>query len=746
MGVCARRYGPRSAQRPDERGMSLPLVLGAMVLFSAVSLMLIGIARFAIRSNDISTQRTKSYSAVEAGANDFMNRLNAYAQFDEWNAAKTKPLLDRNALSSPQFPEIVKQSAFAQWVRVSDRNDEQFTYDVLRSDPTGVIFRVTGRANAHATIFRSVEYRISRKSKGSVALAVERPYTNAAGYAYIDQFRQSGDAQGQMAVNAAGGYLSLSDYETQCDNQSQIPQRQRWMNCFRPYMNRFDRVSGDLVTGAPFTVHGTQGLFGSAQSQRTGISDWPLITQSLEIVGGTANDSVAASKIDFGTHSRKPRTYNQDAARAQGRQTFLSLLPTDGGRTSPPAQFKELRRTAKPEQVCRFMGSTQVVLHGDDVYVRSPHTPAAFNQGSAPWCAQVADQFYGRLRDLTRPDVMFAEANAGQLLTPTHPTTWVRLTNVPTDAIFVVERIPPQRDCESRVIGDNDGWGNYTGVGFPANRDDSDPLLGTELSPYDCRNGDLFIEGLAAKRKTFTAEDNIYLTGGIRYSDRDMATNAIPSNSDDELGLVAQRNVFIYNPPFRNAKNRPNERYYRYPRTPFILPVQLNELKPRGRSAFENNQGPWSNAELRGWLNMPDALGPASSSVDRTTIPTKQSWLTMPLFDGVIVAETGAFLLENPLMHDRPVTVTGPSSSGAIAATVTGAVFSRYAPLLHIDYETAAGEVKMHGLNASYINDTRLERSLPPGFTGLSVTAYRLTGFAEVGGDAHLSADHQYNP
>lgn len=729
----------------DDQGISLPLVMGAMLVFSAMMIILAGVAHFAIKGNDIALQRNQAFAAVEAGANDFVNRLNAYSQFDEWNAAKTKPFLDKNQSTSTHFPNIVRESGFGQWIRVAPTRNEQFTYDVVRADPTGVVFRVTGRAYPQASIYRSVEYRVARKAKGSIALAVERPYANTAGYAYIHQFRALGDRQGDMAITQQGAFLSLSDYELMCDNQSQTGAKVIWKSCYRPYFNGFDKIEGDLVTGAPITVHGNGGLISTNNGVVPPIADWPTVTKSLEIVQGDTNQNAVSSKIELGSSGVKTSTYDDNLIRANGKQQFLNLVNDHGGRTSPPAQFKEIRRRAKPEQVCRFMGSTQVLLHGDDVYVRSPHTPAEFNRNSAPWCRAVAGDFYGRRRDLTRPDIMFQDAQAGRALNPTHPVTWVKLADVPTDAIFVIERIPPQLDCEHSVTGDNDGWGNYTGVGFPANRDDSDPLLGTNVGPYDCRNGDLFIDGAAARRKTFAAEDNIYLTGGIRYTDRDMNSNYLPANADDALGLVAQRNVFIYNPPSRDSRNR-NDRFFRYPRSPYILPVNESELKQAESGRYRQNQGPWGSGQLNKWRAIPTYLGPSSKQPQRTQIPSDHSWLNMPIFDGVIVAETGAFLLENPLMHNRPTTISSDTRSTALSAVVTGAVFSRYAPLLHIDYQTAAGEVKMHGLHGHYINDPRLERTLPPGFTGLSVTAYRLIGFAEVGSHLHLEASHQYSP
>lgn len=390
------------------------------------------------------------------------------------------------------------------------------------------------------------------------------------------------------------------------------------------------------------------------------------------------------------------------------------------------------------------MGATQVVMYADDIYVRSPHTPANYNKGWAKWCADVHDQFRARMRTVAAPDYGYTSAGGPAFFRPNTSAGWVQLSNVPKDAVFMINRLAGTDACNAAAIGDNNGIGNSSGVGYPANYDNSDPIFGTSLDPYSCRNGDLFIEGVVSRSRTFAAENNVYLTGGIRYSDRNEHTNAIPQNSDDVLGVVAQENVFIYNPPIKPCQGCADT-YYRYPRGPYPLPVLEAELGAGVKGAPLNRPMPWTAAELQGYRNVPATLGPADPYVLRGKLPNKVGWLSMPQFDGVIVAETGAFVLENPLMHNRAATIGGGGRSPSLSAVVTGALYSRYAPLLHIEFETGTGEVKMHGLHGEYISDSRLARTMPPGFNGLSVTMYRLAGEAEIG-SKHLSADHQFAP
>lgn len=711
----------------NDWGMSIPLVMGAMMAFSALTVMLFGIAQVSIKHNGVAQDRARAYGAAEAGANDFLNRLNAYPDFVQWDAARVKPMI---GTAQDTRPDVVRDSALGQWVRPSSTQSAAFTYDIISQDHLGLVLRVTGRSTPSSSVQRTIEYRVARKTRGSVAVAVQRPVANTPGYAYINQYRAIGNSQGHMAASASGSFLSVADYERLCDNHTVTSPEQLWQTCFRPYWNKHDRVEGDAVIGAPFTVHGTNG-FMSNQARATGVHEWPSISGTLEIVGGQPNRHAAASNV---VNNTQPVTYADTDIRSQGNQGFLRTSQ-DVAHAAPPGQYKEIRRIARADQRCRFVGATQILLYGDDVYVRSPHTPHGHNAGAAPWCANASDKLKGVTRTTATTDTTDHDVHTTFGLVPGDNPTWVKLSNVATDAIFIVERVPVGGACVTSVVGDNNGIGNRSGVGFPANRDDSDPLIGTTLNPYDCRNGDVFIDGVAARRKTIIAEDNIYLTGAIRYSDRDMKTNAIPENSDDLLGLVAQRNVFIYNPPSRPCASAYHPVCYRYPRTPFGLPVLKSDLTAASGTTGDRTK----------WLTMPRDLGPADRWAQRTRMPTERSWMTMPQWDGVIVAETGAFILENPLMHNRPATLSQHGNTNGLAAVVTGAVYSRYAPMLHIDFETPSGEVKMHGLHSHYINDPRLERVLPPGFTGLSATSYRLQGFAEVASDLSLDATHERN-
>lgn len=65
------------------------------------------------------------------------------------------------------------------------------------------------------------------------------------------------------------------------------------------------------------------------------------------------------------------------------------------------------------------------------------------------------------------------------------------------------------------------------------------PLSSTSDNPaYSCRNGDLYVSGTVKGRTTLAADNYVYVTGDITYSD----------SSSDILGLVGQNGVWAWNP------------------------------------------------------------------------------------------------------------------------------------------------------------------------------------------------------
>ncbi len=696
----------------DESGISLPLVLGAMLLFSVMITLLIGVAVISVRHSDYALQRTEALAAAEAGAQDYVNRLNAYASFDSWTADRTATFRN-NPAKAKSLPSIVKDSALARWVDVKGSSNGQYTYNVIGNN-NGLIIRSTGRSSNQNGLKRSVEYRVSRNSDSAVA------YTAVYGYASVDAYAQqakldntSHHPQGWMGTNRSGRRYTVSEYDHYCGQEG----ISRWYDCWRPYWNGVDMVEGNYITGAPFTIHG----YKSFLNKVTDINEYPKVSGSITIFNSQKDRFTHPSNFE----DRKFNYYGDlEAAAMRGRKK-VTYFPYDETIGSPSANYIEVSSSEDIYDTCKFAGATQVILYGDEIYVRSPHTPPTFNDRANEWCKNKTPLLRDRTKRTQGPDITKDKIRAGGYLRPMDESSWVKFDGLPNDALFIIKHAVGS--CNASALEGANPAGKSNGLGFPGGPPSVSSGEPGQQRNYNCANGDLFIEGATAFRRTFAAEDNIYLTGGIRYTDR-QNDNSLPANSDDFLGLLAQRNVIIYNP------NPPQGSGCglcgKMPRTPYALPTREKDINGNDRGG----QGTYSFPA--DWKRMPTKPGDILADPTLVKVPDQPYWLALPYYDAAIIAEQGSFFLENMnSLESRPAVYS--SGEKPMQVTVTGSVYSRYSPVMHLDRNTRNGGVEVYGLTHRYIFDDRFTKRLPPGFSGHNDSAYRLTNYAEVFSD-HL--------
>jgi hypothetical protein len=75
-----------------------------------------------------------------------------------------------------------------------------------------------------------------------------------------------------------------------------------------------------------------------------------------------------------------------------------------------------------------------------------------------------------------------------------------------------------------------------TGLTYPATNEFNGPAGASSV--YGCRNGDVFVQGTFHGALTIGAQNNLFVTGNITYTD----------STNDILGLVGQSTVTIWNP------------------------------------------------------------------------------------------------------------------------------------------------------------------------------------------------------
>lgn len=733
----------RTDLNKQDQGFSLPLVLGAMLLFAVLTILLTSVAVVSVRHSNWALNRTQALAAAEAGAQDFVNRMNGYAAFDSWTAERTGKF--RKQGRERELPQIVRESALAQWHKVEGTSQAEYTYDIVGNN-NGIIMRSTGRSGPNRNVKRSIEYRITRNSDSAVAYVGNKATINTDAYAQqAELFKGITHEQGYMAVNHnSWKRLTTAEYHSFCSGTNV-----EWERCWRPTWSGHDQVEGNFIQKAPFTINGPKSFLYPAARANQELLRYPKISGSITLLQSKPDEFTHGAGFEYANG----RTYidfytDQEAIDLAGRKKY-EYLPFDETIGSSPANYTVIRSEAKTFDSCNFKGSTQVVLHGDTIYVRSPHTPETNNDDKNDWCKSKTRQLWGRTKRTAGPDMTRTRLYYGDFLRPMDESTWVKFDNLPNDAVFLVERASV---CNTAVTGDQSSIGKSTGLGFPGTAPTVSSSDAGQNNLYNCKNGDLFIEGAVAFRKTFAAEDNIYLTGGIRYTDRDPSTGRLPVNSDDLLGLVAKRNVIIYNPSPPRSSNCPNG-CGKLPRSAYALPTREQDLS----NDEIMGQGILALQGFNKWRIQPDRKDPATGKslekdivmTDPTTgkVDAKPTWLALPQFDAAIVAEEGSFFLENfNVLKDKPTILGGGSTQKPLKMVVTGSVYSHYAPVFHVDRiplrddswtngrieNRDTSRLEVYGMNQLFIFDKRFTKRLPPGFSGHSDSAYRTQDFAEV--------------
>jgi hypothetical protein len=180
----------------------------------------------------------------------------------------------------------------------------------------------------------------------------------------------------------------------------------------------------------------------------------------------------------------------------------FSSRPTGGIILPMPASNSAIRRDADPSQGgtgCLYTGPTRIVLKSDGkMAVNSPSTT------TVPSCGIGANA--------TQPPngVIYVQSVPSAVKTPTTCSTGRPWVTTPSGVTL---------DSKS------------AGTSYPSSSD---------RTAWDCRAGDVFIEGTLKGQLTIASENNIVPTGNIKYLNG--------SSGNDVLGLIAQNNITVYHP------------------------------------------------------------------------------------------------------------------------------------------------------------------------------------------------------
>ena len=194
-----------------------------------------------------------------------------------------------------------------------------------------------------------------------------------------------------------------------------------------------------------------------------------------------------------------------------------------------------------PRPGCLYTGPTKITLNANGtITVYSPWTRATRVAGE-PATSGTAPAECGSLTAL--------RTSPGATFTPPE-NNLIFVQNVPAVAsnpnYWASNSRPSGLQCRgesgSSVVGNSTSPATVTGngIGYPRQNEEA-----PRSNSYDCRVGDVFVEGTMNGNLTIAAENYIYVTGNIVYAD----------SQEDMLGLVGNNSIFIWNPVRSNGNS-----------------------------------------------------------------------------------------------------------------------------------------------------------------------------------------------
>ncbi|QGQ19372.1 hypothetical protein GC089_09185 [Cellulomonas sp. JZ18] len=465
-----------------ERGAALILVLGITVLVSGLVVAAIAYATGAARQSQRDQTWNAALAAAYAGVEEYESRLAADLTYFSYG----NPAAPFSATSTVKLPPAASANpAFGlgptgTWATVPGSNGQaQFRYEVDSSSfySDGILrLRSTGR--------------VGQTTRTIVADLKQLGFID---FLYFTDFEVS-DPQARNPGSTTNCAIYYPSSRPGCDPI---------------YFGGKDAINGPLHTNDAIQTNGAAKFDGK-------------VTTSYKAPSG--KNYVRQSGTDLPVFKE-------------------SDDPEQIGKIGMPATNSQLRKETRPDLPqevpnpgCLYTGPTKITFHPDGTMtVVSPWTKHTNPDGAGK--AGVAEAKCG-----TPGDAGLARRSGSDYVGERIP--------VPANLVVYVQNVPSVSGDVNATSGNRPpypAWGgsscatNSNSIGFPYKGSKSSE---TEVPPfssaYSCRAGDVFVQGTLKGKATVAAENYVYVTGDIAYTDR--------GEGGDMLGLVGNNAVWVWNP------------------------------------------------------------------------------------------------------------------------------------------------------------------------------------------------------
>jgi hypothetical protein len=491
----------------SQNGFALPVVIGLGLALTVMAATVLTVSTSGSVKSGGDRDGDNAMAAAYGGLAEYQSRLTANNAYEEYGVST--PFSTGSAFNGTDGNPAFGTTAGGTWATIANSGGtEFFRYEVDNSgySTSGIIrLRVTGRSG---DITRSLVANL----KG----------TGFIDYLYFTDYESSNPVVTGETQNGNSSKACLSEHLTDPGYSSNVA------------CGAVQFISGDILEG-------------------------PVRTNDEFTICGAEFKETVQSTASTGTYS-KPSGCGNAKFDSGSPQKVASLdLPATNNAMLQETRY-DLQATTVPRPGCLYTGPTSIVFNSNgSMTVISPWTLAT----------QIAIAANGKM---TGKSTGTAATECGTI-SALHSSAGATVT-VPTSNLVYVQSVPTSNTntdpnywasgavptspssatfCTKTVTTTTTDWlgrktthttttyGNglsnaATGLAYPASNEFNGPAGASSV--YGCRNGDAFVQGTFHGALTIGAQNNLFVTGNIKYTDA----------STDILGLVGQSTVTVWNP------------------------------------------------------------------------------------------------------------------------------------------------------------------------------------------------------